>query len=44
MCLGEAADAGSFKKRRAEIKGDPVAKECLARIAALIEQKKKKSG
>ncbi|MDP6545364.1 MAG: hypothetical protein QGH60_15370 [Phycisphaerae bacterium] len=40
QCLGEAADARSFEKRRDEIRSNPVAKECLARIAALIEKKK----
>ena len=40
QCLGLAADAGSFEKRRDEIRSNPQAKECLARIADLIEKKK----
>jgi hypothetical protein len=31
----------SFKKRQEEVRNNPVAKECIARIAALIENKKK---
>ena len=41
LCLGEATGAQSFKKRQAEVRSNPVAKECLARIADLIEKKKR---
>ncbi len=40
QCLGQATGAKSFEQRRKEVRSNPVAKECLARIAALIEKKK----
>ena len=38
-CLGESANPELLKKRREEIRNDPQAAECLARIARLIEEK-----
>jgi hypothetical protein len=42
QCLGLPTDARSFEEKRAEIRSNPEAAECIARIAELIEKKKKR--
>ncbi|MBC8373175.1 MAG: hypothetical protein ISS69_16030 [Phycisphaerae bacterium] len=39
-CLGDAADPELLEKRRNEIMNNPHALECIARIAALIKEKR----
>jgi len=39
-CLGDAVDPELLEKRRNEIMNNPHALECIARIAALIKEKR----